>query len=41
MNLNGVIYVDEESKEDKVNTKKLMISLLQAGNNVMIFPEGD
>lgn len=40
MNLNGVIYVDEESKEDKANTKKLMISLLQAGNNVMIFPEG-
>ena len=40
MNLNGVIYVDEESKEDKANTKKLMISLLQSGKNVMIFPEG-
>lgn len=40
MNLNGVIYVDEESKEDKANTKKLMVRLLQAGKNVMIFPEG-
>ena len=40
MNLNGVIYVDEESREDKANTKKLMVRLLQAGKNVMIFPEG-
>lgn len=41
MNLNGVIYVDEESKEDKANAKKLMTKLLQSGKNVMIFPEGD
>lgn len=40
MNLNGVIYVDEESKEDRANTKKLMTRLLQSGKNVMIFPEG-
>ena len=40
MNLNGVIYVDEEDREDKANTKKLMINLLQSGSNVMILPEG-
>lgn len=40
MNLNGVIYVDVESREDKANTKKLMGKLLQSGKNVMIFPEG-
>ena len=40
MNLNGVIYVDEEDREDKANTKKLMINLLQSGRNVMILPEG-
>lgn len=40
MRLNGVIYVDEESKEDKSNTKDIMIKLLQTGKNVMIFPEG-
>lgn len=40
MNLNGVIYVDEEDREDKANTKNLMIKLLLSGKNVMIFPEG-
>lgn len=40
MNLNGVIYLDEKDKKDKANTKKLMINLLQSGNNIMIFPEG-
>lgn len=40
MRLNGVIYVDEESREDKANTKSVMIKLLQSGKNVMIFPEG-
>lgn len=40
MNLNGVIYVDEEDKEDKANTKRMMIKLLQSGRNIMIFPEG-
>lgn len=40
MNLNGVVYVDEEDREDRANTKKLMVKLLQSGRNVMIFPEG-
>jgi len=40
MNLNGVIYVDEESREDRANTKCFMIKLLQSGRNVMILPEG-
>lgn len=40
MNMNGVIYVDEEDREDRANTKKLMVKLLQSGRNVMIFPEG-
>lgn len=40
MNLNGVIYLDEKDKKDKANTKKLMINLLQSGNNIMVFPEG-
>lgn len=40
MNLNGVIYVDEEDREDKANTKNLMIKFLKSGRNVMILPEG-
>lgn len=40
MNMNGVIYVDEEDREDRANTKKLMVKLLQSGRNLMIFPEG-
>lgn len=41
LNLNGIIYVDEGDKQDKANTKEIMIKLLQSGENVMIFPEGD
>lgn len=40
MNLNGVVYVDEEDRVDRSNTKSFMIKLLQSGGNVMIFPEG-
>lgn len=40
MSWNGVIYVDEEDKADKANTKNFMVKLLQSGNNIMIFPEG-
>lgn len=40
MNINGIIYVDEEDKKDKANTKSLMIKFLQSGKNIMIFPEG-
>lgn len=40
MNLNGVIYVDEEDRGDKANTKNFMIKFLQSGRNIMIFPEG-
>lgn len=40
MNLNGVVYVDEEDREDRANTKKFMIRLLRSGRNIMILPEG-
>ena len=40
MNLNGVVYVDEEDRVDRANTKCFMIKLLQSGRNVMILPEG-
>ncbi|MCM1307366.1 MAG: 1-acyl-sn-glycerol-3-phosphate acyltransferase [Butyrivibrio sp.] len=40
LNLNGIVYVDERDRQDKANTKNLMIKLLQSGRNVMIFPEG-
>lgn len=40
MNLNGVVYVDEEDRVDRSNTKSFMIKLLQSGRNVMILPEG-
>lgn len=40
LNLSGIVYVDERDREDKANTKKLMINLLRSGKNIMIFPEG-
>lgn len=37
---NGVIYVDTEDKEDRINSAKLMVKTLEEGMSVMIFPEG-
>lgn len=40
LNLNGVIYVDETDKKDRINSKRMMEKVLNSGNNMMIFPEG-
>lgn len=37
---NGAIWVNEESRQDKANTKERMKQILKQGNNIMIFPEG-
>ena len=37
---NGIVYVDERDKTDKLNTKEIMVRLLRCGANIMIFPEG-
>ena len=37
---NGVIYVDTEDKEDRINSARLMVKTLKEGMSVMIFPEG-
>lgn len=39
-NANGVVWINEYSREDKDNTKKRMKQILDQGGNVMIFPEG-
>lgn len=39
MNAFGVIFVDEQDKEDRANTKKMMEAVLLQGDNMMIFPE--
>ena len=39
-NANGAIWVNEDSKQDKANTKEWMKQILKQGNNIMIFPEG-
>lgn len=38
--LNGVIYVNEYDKQDRALSKQKMINHLQAGGNLMYFPEG-
>ena len=40
MNANGVIFVDEKSKEDRKNSELMMKKVLEQGDNMMIFPEG-
>ena len=40
LNLNGVIFVNELSKEDRFYSKKMMEKILLQNDNVMIFPEG-
>ncbi|MCM1325830.1 MAG: 1-acyl-sn-glycerol-3-phosphate acyltransferase [Bacteroidales bacterium] len=37
---NGVVWVNETSREDKANTKEMMKQILKQGENIMIFPEG-
>lgn len=38
--LNGVIFVDRKEKEDKAASKQAMITYLERGRSVVIFPEG-
>lgn len=40
LRLNGVIYVDTEDKDDRVNSAKMMVKTLTQGMSVVIFPEG-
>jgi len=40
MELNGVIFMDIDSKEDRENSRKMMLKVLEQGDNMMIFPEG-
>lgn len=40
MQANGVIFVDVDSKSDRENSRKMMLKVLEAGDNMMIFPEG-
>lgn len=40
MNAFGVIYIDEQDKEDRANSKKMMEAVLRQSDNIMIFPEG-
>lgn len=39
MNAFGVVFVDEQDKADRANTKKMMEAVLRQGDNIMIFPE--
>lgn len=38
--INGVVYVDRKSKEDRQQSKNKLLSLLNNGKNIFIFPEG-
>ena len=38
-NLNGVIFVDRDNKEDMVASKDAMVELLKAHKNLLVFPE--
>lgn len=40
MELNGVIFMDVDSKEDRENSRRMMLKVLEQGDNMMIFPEG-
>lgn len=41
LDVNGVIWVNENSREDKKNTKERMKQILDYGDNILVFPEGD
>lgn len=40
LELNGVIYCDTESKEDRHIAKETAIEMLKQGHNLLIYPEG-
>lgn len=40
LGINGAFYVNEADKEDRALVKEKMISHLQAGGNIMYYPEG-
>lgn len=40
MELNGVIFLDVDSKNDRENSRRMMLKVLEQGDNMMIFPEG-
>ncbi|MGN0431108.1 MAG: lysophospholipid acyltransferase family protein [Lachnospiraceae bacterium] len=38
--LNGVVYIDVLDKDDRKNSRDLMVKILEQNGNIMIFPEG-
>lgn len=40
MKANGVIFMDIDDKEDRENSRQMMLRVLKQGDNMMIFPEG-
>ena len=40
LEVNGIIYVNENDKEDRKKVRETMISTLKSGGNIMYFPEG-
>ncbi len=40
LNMNGVVFINELSKEDRLYSKKMMEKILLNNDNIMIFPEG-
>lgn len=40
LKFNGVVYVDRDDKKSRNKAKQEMISLLQKGENIMLYPEG-
>lgn len=41
LGINGVFYVNEADKKDRALVKEKMINHLQAGGNIMYYPEGN
>lgn len=40
LELNGIVYVNENDKEDRKQSRETMINILKNGGNIMYFPEG-
>lgn len=40
LNMNGVVFINELSKDDRLYSKKMMEKILLNNDNIMIFPEG-
>lgn len=38
--MNGVVYIDVLDKEDRKNSRNIMVKIAKQGGNIMIFPEG-